>query len=188
MPQTRLAIAYADRQHAGQRRKVDGAPFIEHPLEVAALLYRAGAADNVVAAGVLHDTIEKTSADEAELRRRFGARIAGLVAAVSEDERIHGYAARKDALRRQAEAAGPEAMMVFAADKVSKIRELPVDGLGSEVETVSRTQQRRLNHYRHCLEMLEPHLPGSPLVMQLRSELEQRSSLPGRRPALADAV
>ena len=110
------------------------------------------------------------------------------MAAVTEDEHLDGYATRKAALRRQAEAAGPEAMTVFAADKVSKVRELPVDRPGSEAETVSRTRHRRLAHYRHCLEMLERHLADSPLVRQLRAELEARDAVSVRRPALADAV
>jgi (p)ppGpp synthase/HD superfamily hydrolase len=155
---------------------------------VASLLYSVGAVDDVIAAGVLHDTIEKTDADRAELRRRFGRRTAALVAAVTEDEHISGYATRKAALRHQAEAAGTEALLVFAADKVSKVRELPVERPGADSETASRTRQRRLTHYRHCLEMLERHLADSPLVTQLRNELEKRSVVPRRRRRLADAV
>jgi len=188
MPRSREALAYAEEQHAGQLRKADGSPFITHPIEVASLLYDAGAEDDVIAAGLLHDTIEKTDTDTAELRRRFGTRTAALVAAVTEDEHINGYARRKAALRRQAEAAGPEALMVFAADKVSKVRELPVERPGGEAETQSRTRQRRLTHYRHCLEMLERQLADSPLVKQLRAELEARAAVTARRPALADAV
>ena len=108
------------------------------------------------------------------------------MAAVSEDESIAGYATRKAALRRQVEAAGTEAMMVFAADKVSKVRELAVEPDGSEAArlaaTVSRTRQRRLTHYRHCLELLERHLADSPLVRQLRAELELRSAAPAPPP------
>lgn len=188
LPRTRQALAYAEEQHAGQLRKADGAPFIAHPIEVASLLYRAGATDDVIAAGVLHDTIEKTATEPSELRRRFGLRTAAIVAAVTEDEHISGYATRKAALRRQAEAAGSEALMVFAADKISKVRELAVEQPRAEAETVSRTRQRRLAHYRHCLEMLERQLADSPLVAQLRAELEKRSALPRRRPRLADAV
>jgi (p)ppGpp synthase/HD superfamily hydrolase len=179
---------YAEEHHAGQRRKGDGTPFITHPIEVGLLLLEAGASDHVIAAGVLHDTIEKTGADSADLRRRFGPRTAALVAAVTEDEHIHGYAARKAALRSQAEAAGREALMVFAADKVSKIRELPVGRPECGAQTVSRTRKRRLTHYRHCLEMLECHLADSPLVTQLRAELEARAVVSVRRPACADAV
>jgi len=188
LPRTRAALAYAEEHHAGQRRKVDGTPFITHPIEVGLLLLDAGASDHVIAAGVLHDTIEKTGADSADLRRRFGPRTAALVAAVTEDEHIHGYAARKAALRSQAEAAGRDAMLVFAADKVSKVRELPVERPGSGAQTVSRTRKRRLIHYRGCLEMLERHLADSPLVVQLRAELEARAVVPVRRPACADTM
>jgi (p)ppGpp synthase/HD superfamily hydrolase len=174
LPQMRAALAYAEERHAGQRRNSDGAPFIEHPLEVAWLLYRAGAPDHVIAAGVLHDTIEKTDTDVTDLRARFGTRTAGLVAAVSEDCEIPTYARRKAALRAQVAAAGPEALMVFAADKVSKVRELSLE------PSPPGPSQRRMTHYRRCLELLERLLSDSPLVAQLRIEL-------GRVPAFAFA-
>ena len=91
LPKTKAAIAYATRMHDGQERQIDGAPFIVHPLEVAALLYEACAPDYLIAAGVLHDTIEKTDARLNDLRERFGARVATLVLAVSEDKHINGY-------------------------------------------------------------------------------------------------
>src|ERR1700753_3328638 len=101
LDQTLAAVAYAVQQPAGQRRTADGAPFVLHPIEVATLLADAGAPDHVVAAGVLHDTIEKTSTQPEDLRERFGVRIAALVIALSEDPAISGYGARKAALREQ---------------------------------------------------------------------------------------
>jgi hypothetical protein len=103
LPQTQAV--YARRMHAGQRR-ADGTPFILHPLEVATILYHAGAPDHLVAAGALHDLIEKAGVSAADLRERFGSRIAELVLAVSDDEQIAGYARRKAALRRQVSRAG----------------------------------------------------------------------------------
>jgi (p)ppGpp synthase/HD superfamily hydrolase len=167
LPQTRAAVAYAQECHAGQRRKADGAPFIEHPLEVGWLLYCAGASDHVIAAGVLHDTIEKAGASLSDLHQRFGPRVARLVLAVSDDPEIQPYARRKAALRAQAAAAGPEAMTVFAADKISKVRELAL------VRSPARVPQRRLTHYRRSVELLESRLGGSPLVAQLRAEFDQ---------------
>src|SRR5437764_5021546 len=124
LPIARAALQYASVVHAGQSREADGAPFIAHPQEVAALLYGSGARDEIIAAGALHDVIEKTPATGFDLRRRFGSEIAALVLAVSEDTRVRGYARRKAALREQVAAAGADAMTVFAADKVSKAREL----------------------------------------------------------------
>ncbi len=172
LPETQAAIAFARERHEGQARWVDGGPFIAHPLEVAALLYQVGASDRVIAAGALHDTIERTSVTASELRRRFGRSIAALVAAVSEDPRIPRYAARKAALREQVAAAGEEALTLFAADKVSKVRELRQ--LTSANAVGARRIARRglrLTHYRQCLRMLEDRLPDSTLVRQLAAEL-----------------
>jgi (p)ppGpp synthase/HD superfamily hydrolase len=175
LPTTRAAIEYGERGHAGQVRSFAGDAFIVHPLEVGLLLYDAGARDHVIAAGVLHDTIEKASADEVELQRRFGARIAWLVAVVSEDEAIRGYAQRKAALRQQVAGAGPDALMIFAADKVSKVRELRLTlarlARRREYPARSLLRPRRIAHYFRCLGMLEEQLGESALVRQLRTEL-----------------
>jgi GTP diphosphokinase / guanosine-3',5'-bis(diphosphate) 3'-diphosphatase len=50
-----------------------GPPFIVHPLGVATLLYHADAPDHLIAAGAIHDLIEKTGVSPSELRERFGA-------------------------------------------------------------------------------------------------------------------
>jgi (p)ppGpp synthase/HD superfamily hydrolase len=177
LPKTQAAVVYAKRSHDGQWRRVDGAPFILHPLEVASLLYYAGAPDHVIAAGVLHDTIEKTHVLASDLRDRFGSRVATLVLAVSEDELITGYTQRKAALREQVARAGEEALMLFAADKLSKVRELRLDPTPareslSGAAGITRSHGRRLTHYRHCLQLLQDQLPDSPLVRQLRTELD----------------
>jgi (p)ppGpp synthase/HD superfamily hydrolase len=171
LPITADALEYAERRHAGQTRHADGAAFIEHPLEVATLLYESGAPDHVVAVGVLHDTLEKTDAVAAELQPRFGDRITSLVLAVTEDDSIGDFATRKSALLTQVEQAGPEALMVFAADKVSKVRELRLQALSSRA-VGSRSYGPYLVHYRDCLRMLEARMPESRLVTMLRAELE----------------
>ena len=123
LPQTEAAMRYAAGMHAGQRRS-DGKPFILHPLEVAALLCEAEAPDHLIAAGVLHDLVEKTAVSAGDLEERFGPRVTELVLAVSDDDRIQSYATRKAALRQQVSGAGDEALTLFAADKLSKLREL----------------------------------------------------------------
>jgi (p)ppGpp synthase/HD superfamily hydrolase len=70
LPLTAAALSYADALHATQRRPVDGAPFILHPLEVASLLYYAGASDQVVAAGVLHSESQLGRCGDAPLAQQ----------------------------------------------------------------------------------------------------------------------
>ena len=73
------AWQFVAERHADQARW-DGAPFVLHPLEVGSLLSNHGEPDHVVAAGVLHDTLEKTSASGSDLDREFGPEITRVVA------------------------------------------------------------------------------------------------------------
>ncbi len=166
-PLTRDALAFAASRHEGQTRDQDDLPFVTHPVEVACLLHEAGYSDEVVAAGALHDVLEDTDAQRDELERRFGPDVTRLVAAVSDDESIGDYGARKTALRDQVALAGECAAAVFAADKVSKAHELR-----SRSGRFSRRDELRIEHYEASLEMLERLLPGRDLVDRLRGELD----------------
>lgn len=166
-PLTRAALEFAASRHEGQTRDGDRIPFVTHPVEVACLLHEAGYSDEVVAAGVLHDVLEDTNAQRDDLERRFGAEVARLVAAVSDDPSIDDYSPRKAALRDQVARAGECAAAVFAADKISKAREL-----GDRRGRFSRHEKARIEHYEASLEMLERTLPGRGLVDLLRAEVE----------------
>ena len=163
LPQTQAAVAFAERRHAGQIR-ADGSEFILHPLETGSLLHSVGAPDRVIAAGVLHDVLEKSEATVPELQERFGPHITALVLALTEDERVASYKQRKALLRQQVGRAGPDALAVFAADKLSKLRELRRRG-------IDRVRARRFEHYQRSAALLEELLPDSPLVSQLHDEL-----------------
>jgi (p)ppGpp synthase/HD superfamily hydrolase len=179
LPVAREAFQFAQARHASQQRESDGAPFILHPLEVASLLHASGWGDEVVATAMLHDLLEDTDAAGEELRERFGERVAGLVAALTEDESIEDYVERKAALRRQAVGAGEEARAVFAADKVAKVRELRAQIAWSPTPG-DASRERRLAHYEACLVALERYDPEATLVRKLRFELWALRSLPPR--------
>jgi hypothetical protein len=60
----------------------------------------------------------------AGLQRRFGTRVARLVESVSDDPSVGDYKQRKRQLRDRVARADPDARAIFAADKISKVREL----------------------------------------------------------------
>ena len=152
-------------------------PFVTHPVEVACLLHEAGYQDEVVAAGVLHDVLEDTDAERSDLESRFGNRVAELVEAVTDDPTIEDDAERKAALRRQVADAGECAAVVFAADKVSKAREMRVRVSRGRFE---RADCGKFEHYEASLAMLSDLIPGHHFVDQLRMELEAMQALPAR--------
>ena len=175
LPTTQDAVTFALEHHGDQRRAADGARFVLHPLEVAAMLQRFGYPDHVVAAAVLHDVIEDTDADRTELEARFGPEVGELVALVSDDDSVEDEEERKDRVRERVREAGDYAAVVYAADKVSKARELrTLIARGGDQDEANAKFER----YRRSLEMLEEIIPGSQLLEVLRFELEALEKLP----------
>jgi (p)ppGpp synthase/HD superfamily hydrolase len=120
------AYDFAAQKHAMQRRKgVAAEPYVNHLTEVARLLAHAteGADIDLVAAGILHDTLEDTDTTREELELTFGIDVAGLVAEVTDDKSL----ANAERKRRQIETAPkktPRARMIKLADKTSNLRAL----------------------------------------------------------------
>lgn len=85
----REAFEFAREAHAPQKRK-SGEPYIFHPIAVAhiaATEMMLGA--NPVIAAFLHDVVEDTPATIADIRRRFGDDVAGLVDVVTKRKKEH---------------------------------------------------------------------------------------------------
>ena len=175
LPIARAALTFASARHANQHREIDHAPFIAHPIEVGSLLRADGQPDVVIAAGLLHDVLEKTGTTRSELQRRFGARIAGLVESVSDDPSIDDYGSRKRELRDRVAHAGSNTVAIFAADKISKVRELTLLPTSRLNETTTRA---KLAHYRASLKMLRRVGRNSALVDLLDAELGRLSQKP----------
>ena len=188
LPVTRDALEFAAEHHEGQRRESDDAAFILHPLEVAQLLRGRDYPDDVVAAGVLHDSLEDTDATPLELEQRFGSTVAVLVCSVSEPSREGTYAQRKARLRSSMASASAESLAVYAADKVAKVRELRMTLARDWSAGVRPETADKLHHYWASLAMLEGLLDNDPLVNQLRFELEALATLPPRTPGALPAA
>ena len=173
------ALEFASARHADQYREIDDAPFIVHPIEVGSLLHADGQPDEVIAAGLLHDLLEKTQTTGAELQRRFGASIARLVESVSDDPSIDDYESRKRELRDRVAHAGSNTVAIFTADKISKVRELALLPTSSLDETTTRA---KLAHYRASLKMLHRVAGNSALVDLLDAELDRAAVSAVTRP------
>ena len=76
------ALEMAQKAHKGQKR-ASGEPYINHCKAVASILAEMGVPPTVVAAGLLHDTVEDTKIDFKDLKREFGKEVYNLVQAVT---------------------------------------------------------------------------------------------------------
>ena len=120
------AMEFAAHKHSSQRRKgLTAEPYVNHLAEVARLLAESsgGRDAELVAAGLLHDTLEDTATTAAELEREFGAGILGLVREVTDDKSLP----KQERKRLQVEHAPHlplPAKLVKLADKTSNVREI----------------------------------------------------------------
>jgi (p)ppGpp synthase/HD superfamily hydrolase len=120
------AARFAAERHAAQRRKGRTAePYVNHLLEVAELLART--ADyldtNLIAAALLHDTIEDAGVTREEIAVRFGEDVASLVAEVTDDKSLPKEI-RKALQVEHASAKSPRAQALSAADKIANVRSI----------------------------------------------------------------
>ncbi len=122
------ALAFAAVAHQWQRRKGTAIPYIVHPVGVMLVLLQAGETDaEILAAALLHDTVEDAGVKLAELNKRFGARVAEIVAGCSEPDRRVSWEARKQHTVAYLRTAPRAIQLVSAADKLHNLRSLVAD-------------------------------------------------------------
>jgi len=157
------AAHFAAHAHRDQRRKGASAhPYINHPLDVAAILASIGDVKDPVtlAAGVLHDVVEDTEATLEDLTRAFGSAVSGIVAECSDDKTLPKEA-RKEAQVRHARGASREARLVKLADKLSNLRgmltpqDVPVGWSAARVREYFAWAARVVDELRGTSEPLE---------------------------------
>ena len=120
------ALAFAAHKHRDQRRKdAEASPYINHPIALAEVLAGEGGVSDpeVLAAALLHDTIEDTDTTPEELRREFGARIADMVLEVTDDKTLP-KAERKRLQIEHAAGITHGAKLVKLADKICNLRDV----------------------------------------------------------------
>jgi guanosine-3',5'-bis(diphosphate) 3'-pyrophosphohydrolase len=169
------ALETARGAHAGQlRRGSDGRPFIDHPVAVAELLVEHRYGEEVLAAALLHDVVEKSEIEIGEVRERFGDVIGDLVEAMTEDESIPSYEERKEEHRRRVAAADPTALAIFAADKLTNVAMLreayALIGEGVSEELVVPLDLK-IYIWEADLEMLFDEAPDLRLTNELADEM-----------------
>ncbi len=122
------AVDFAMQAHAGQTRK-DGSVYILHPLEVAVIIGSMTDDLELLAAGVLHDTVEDTPVTAEDILENFGERVAFLVARETENKR-HGrdpaetWKIRKEESLEELRNSGRDVKMLWLGDKLSNLRSL----------------------------------------------------------------
>ena len=150
------AILFAVRAHSGTERRGKGFPYIVHPMEAMEIVSTMTPDQELLAAAVLHDTVEDTDVTVEQLRAAFGDRIADIVAAESDAYEEGGseedsWHARKQAGIRRLSQASREVKIVGLGDKLSNMRAIARDYavLGDAVWELFHAKDRADHAWRY---------------------------------------
>jgi len=126
------AIVFAVHAHAGTERRGKGFPYIVHPMEAVEIVATMTRDQELLAAAVLHDTVEDTDVTIEQIRAEFGDRVASFVAAESDEphqsqDSLENWRARKQAAIDRLAHASRETKIVALGDKLSNMRAIARD-------------------------------------------------------------
>jgi myo-inositol-1(or 4)-monophosphatase len=157
------AIIFAVKAHADTERRGKGYPYIVHPMEAVEIVATMTADQELLAAAILHDTVEDTEVTVEQLRAEFGERVASLVAdesdvmpeGMTEEASWHQ---RKQAAIDRLSKASHDAKMVAMGDKLSNMRAIARDyaEIGDEIWNRFHTKDPKEHewHYRGLADAL----------------------------------
>lgn len=122
------ALCFAAEKHSGQRRKRASTLYIFHPMEAALIVSTMTSDQNVLAAAVLHDTIEDAGVTAEEIEKEFGARVKELVLSETENKRSDlpaedtWFIRKQESLEELKNSQDVAVKMLWLGDKLSNAR------------------------------------------------------------------
>ena len=120
------AAHFAAQKHRDQRRKDKHAsPYIIHPISVALEIAQTGGVNDpeILAAALLHDTIEDTETTPEELEEQFGKQVRKYVLEVTDDKYLLKNE-RKEKQIEHAETLSKGAVLIKLGDKISNVTDV----------------------------------------------------------------
>jgi (p)ppGpp synthase/HD superfamily hydrolase len=145
-------------------------PYIYHPMDVGRILMDIGCPEEVVAAGILHDTVEDTEVTLDLLEMEFGENVAGIVAEVTEPTEAASWKERKEHTIERLKTASKEALHLLCADKFDNLRSIRLDikRVGKRAwASFSHSEEDQRWYYESIVAVLDERITEEPLLTLL---------------------
>lgn len=179
-PRLQKAIDSAIKAHLGQTRKGKQVPYILHPLTVGLILSKVGAEEDVIVAGILHDTIEDTDMTYEDIEKEFGENVAKVVNDVTEQDKSLPWVERKRLALEHIKEMMHDSLLVKSADVLHNMTDLIRD-YEEEGEKVFKRfnapREHQIERYKNLIRELRTSWPKNPLLPDLKGNLKKLLSL-----------
>lgn len=172
-PKIQRAIKFSIKTHEvyqKQKRKGKDISYITHPLTVGLILSLVGASEEVIVAGILHDTVEDSveekKVDEKMLTERFCEHVAQIVMSVTEKDRNLPWEVRKREAVEHIADFSHESLLVKSADVLSNANELIDDYRKSGEQVFDRfgaPKEKVLAHNLRTIDAISARWQENPL-------------------------
>jgi len=157
-----------------KKRKGKDIPYITHPLTVGLILARVTQDENIIAAGILHDTIEDCepygSVTKNLIAREFNGEIAQMVNDVTEQDKTLPWMERKMAALKHIQDMGHNSLLVKSADTLHNLTELN-DDISTNGEVVfskfNATKNDTVTRYKKLIPEIKRSWSDNPLLTDL---------------------
>lgn len=169
------ALEFAIKAHEGQIRKGDGKPYIIHPINVAIIIARANFPDLVIAAGLLHDTVEDTKISVRNIEDNFGSTVAEIVDDLTEKDKSLPWKVRKEQAIAHIQEMDTWSLSVKTADKIDNLRSMYIAYLEQGPNVMKKfnapmTDQIEMD--KKLYNALRRKWPENPLLSQLKEVMD----------------
>ena len=164
------AVIFAAGLHDGMVRRGSTTPYIVHPMEAAVIAAALTRDEEVIAAAVLHDVMEDCGISRAELRERFGERVASLVEAESQTQGAPWLARKRETIDKLSR--GDRVACILAlADKLSNMRAIrrdyARDGEAMFAKFHESDKEKHAWYYRACTDLIARELGDTDVWREL---------------------
>lgn len=137
-------LAFATKKHEGQFRADGVTPYIQHPIKVAEIIKvykKSKNIDAIIAAALLHDTLEDTYTSYKELKVEFGEMVASMVLELTSAKVVTTMMGKGRYLKHKMKYMSPYAFVIKLADRLANLQDLGGLPIERRDKTIKETKE-----------------------------------------------
>lgn len=183
-PKIKSAIDFAIEAHKDQYRKGKDVSYITHPMAVALIISLVSKDEDLICAGLLHDTIEDAdpygSITKEQIEEKFGSKVSNIVNDLTEQDKTIDWAERKRQALVHVNEMSNDSLLVKSADVLhnitDQIADYKIEG-DKMFERFNAGKEIQLERYNKLISAIDNKWKENPLINELKEKLSEINTL-----------